>query len=256
MLDSLDIRMYEAVFIFLFGVIFGSFGNVLIVRLPNEKSIGGRSQCMSCHHVLNIIDLIPIIGFLWRRGKCKYCAHPISWQYPIVETLSGLSALLAFYITDFSLFTGILLSICFWLMLLISVIDIKIQGIPDVLSIPFIVCSIAFGLWTQQIDILSIAIGVVFLGTQWIISGGNWIGAGDILLIIGMGALVGPWPLMIVCMLSAYIFGAAVASVLLCTKVKTRKDSLAFGPFLSIATVTTMLFGAQFLWTVYHVQLT
>jgi leader peptidase (prepilin peptidase)/N-methyltransferase len=240
---------------FVFGTIFGSFGNVLILRLPIGKTMGGRSACPHCNHTLHFIDLVPIVGFLLRRGKCAYCRAPISWQYPLVELISGLLWVLAAHIAHFAIIPSILLAFCFWLLLIISVIDWKIQGIPDVLSFPFIVFSIAFGLWTQTIDPISIAIGAAFLSTQWLLSGGTWIGAGDIILIIGIGALIGQWPLMIVCMFAAYIIGAIIAVILLATKVKSRRDALAFGPFLAIGTIGTMWVGSTFLRVVYHIHL-
>lgn len=252
---SLASQILFSLIFLIFGIAFGSFGNVLILRLPQHKLPSGRSQCMSCKHTLNFIDLIPVLGFIARGGKCHYCKASISWQYPIIELLSGLLFVIAIQYTQYTIITGILLSFCFWLLLLISLIDWRIKGIPDLLSFPFIIVGISYGLLAGTIDPISIAIGVGFLGVQWLLSGGTWVGSGDIVLMVGIGAIVGVWPLMIVCMFGAYILGAIVASYLLLSKKRTRKDALAFGPFLATSTLFTMLYGTQFLASVYGIAL-
>lgn len=240
---------------FIVGVLFGSFGNVLIYRLPEGIMPTGRSYCRHCKHKLGFFDLFPVLSFAFRLGRCAYCKHRISWQYPIIELLSGLLFLLALYVTGNNLLNAFLLALCLWLLLLISTIDFKIQGIPDVLSFPFIVLSIAYGVVSGIIDPFSIALGIAFLGGQWLMSKGMWVGSGDIILITGIGALVGAWPMMVVCMFGAYILGAIYASILLIQHRDKATKTLAFGPFLSLALVLTLLFGERLLNDVYGVYL-
>ena len=85
------------ILIFLFGLCIGSFLNVLIERLPHEESIRGRSRCPKCNHDLSWRDLIPIFSFLILGGKCRYCGKKISFQYPIIEAITGLLFLLIVY---------------------------------------------------------------------------------------------------------------------------------------------------------------
>ena len=85
------------VLIFIIGLIFGSFLNVVIYRLKNDLPISGRSFCPRCRAQLKWSDLIPVFSFLWLRGRCRYCHKKISWQYPIVEILSGFIWVGVFY---------------------------------------------------------------------------------------------------------------------------------------------------------------
>lgn len=239
--------------LFIVGAIFGSFGNVLIYRIPEQKTLGGRSKCPHCKAQLNMIDLIPLLGFLLRGGKCKYCKVTISRQYPLIEFISAILFPLAFFIAESQIIPSILLGFALWLLLLIAVIDWRVQGIPDLLSIPFVLLGFGYGLLHGNLDPLSIGIGVAFFGTQWLASKGTWVGSGDIVLIIGMGAIITPWPLMIFCILSAYIIGAFIASILLITKIKSRKDHVAFGPFLAIAMLLTLIAGRQIIECLYGI---
>ena len=83
-------------FIFLFGVSIGSFLNVLIDRLPQERKITGRSVCDYCQHQLSWYDLIPILSFFLLKGRCRYCRKKLSFQYPLVEILTGLMFIFVF----------------------------------------------------------------------------------------------------------------------------------------------------------------
>jgi leader peptidase (prepilin peptidase) / N-methyltransferase len=239
--------------LFIVGAIFGSFGNVLIYRIPEERMLGGRSHCPHCQVQLNMIDLIPLLGFLLRGGKCKYCKVTISRQYPLIELISALLFPTAFFIADAQIIPGILLGFALWLLLLMSVIDWRVQGIPDLLSIPFVLLGFSYGLLHGTVDPMSIGIGIAFFGTQWLVSHGMWVGSGDIVLIMGIGAIITPWPLMIFCILTAYIIGAFVASILLVTKIKSRKDHVAFGPFLAISMLLTLVAGRQIIEFMYGI---
>src|SRR5690348_14510843 len=84
--------------IFIFGLIVGSFLNALIHRLDSGESMTrDRSRCVYCHHVLGAGDLIPLVSYIWLRGRCRYCGQTISWQYPLIELLTGTGFMLAFW---------------------------------------------------------------------------------------------------------------------------------------------------------------
>src|SRR3990167_2998470 len=91
-------EIFNNVIIFILGASIGSFLNVLIDRLPQGKSILGRSQCDFCQKKLKWFDLIPIFSFIFLTGRCRYCHKKLSWQYPVVEALTGL----AFVFSDFA----------------------------------------------------------------------------------------------------------------------------------------------------------
>jgi leader peptidase (prepilin peptidase)/N-methyltransferase len=126
------------IFVFLFGLIVGSFLNVLIYRFNTGQNITGRSHCFSCGKTLKPSHLIPVISFLWQKGKCAYCKSSIAWQYPAVELTTGLLFVLAA-----SLATSI--TYFFWLvfifsiLLVITVYDLRHKIIPDLYVYLFIV---------------------------------------------------------------------------------------------------------------------
>ena len=229
---------------FIFGLVFGSFGNVLLCRFPLGESIRGRSHCPSCKKILREIDLIPVISFIFLRGRCHSCRTAISWQYPVIELVSGLLFIAAACIATTPL-TAILLALAFWLLLIISVIDARTQGIPDIFSILFIATAFLYSGFSGWLDPIAILIGFGFFGSQWIISRGKWIGSGDVFLSIGLCALLGQINLVIFMLFSSYIFGAIVASALLLSGRITRQSYIAFGPFLALGTLLSLFLGER-----------
>lgn len=229
-------------FVFLFGLIFGSFGNVLIYRLPQGKSIGGRSQCPKCNKTIEAICLIPVVSYLILRGKCRHCHKHISWQYPLVELGSGVLAVVAAFIAP-TFTSALVLALALWILFLISVVDARIQGIPDIFNILFIALAFLYTTLAGEFDPLAFIIGVGFFASQWIVSKGKWIGSGDVLLALGLSALLGRGELVLFMLFVSYILGALVAAILLITKKITRKDYIAFGPFLASGTLVALITG-------------
>ena len=135
------------------------------------------------------------------------------------------------------------MAFCLWLFFLIAVIDGKTQGIPDALNLPLVALTGFFSWYTGWLDPFSVAIGVGFLGMQWLISRGDWVGSGDLILIASMGFLMAPWPKMIACIFLAYILGSFIAGTLLLTGIKKRTDALAFAPFLVLSTFIMLTYG-------------
>lgn len=249
---SMSVPLGFSIFAILLGLILGSFGNVLIYRLPKEKSIGGRSYCPHCKRTLGIIDLIPVVSFVLLRARCRTCRKPISWQYPLVELSSGflfLYALQADLVAAPSFAVGVLsallLGLCLWLLLLIALTDAKTALIPDALNIPFLVFSLLHG-YINGLDLITPAvIGSGFFAAQWVISRGRWVGTGDIVLAAGIGAFLGSVPLLLLALWIAYVSGAIVAVILLIHKKKTMQSRLAFGPFLVGGACVAFVWGEQ-----------
>ena len=132
--------------IFLFGLLFGSFLNSVIYRLEIGGSfLKGRSYCPHCKHKLIWQDLIPVLSFLFLKGKCRYCQKPISWQYPLVELATGFIFLL-FFLTSLNLnnFTYVYLLIMSCFLIIVFVYDLKHYIIPDKIIYPAILVS---GIW-------------------------------------------------------------------------------------------------------------
>ncbi|MFZ3011461.1 MAG: prepilin peptidase [Minisyncoccia bacterium] len=245
---------------FIFGLIIGSFLNVVILRLNTEKSFGGRSACMSCQNKLSWYELIPVVSFLFLGGRCKNCKTKISGQYPIVEIISGIifaSLFLKFQdlflsnTINFS-FTYAYYVAIFSLLLVIAVYDVKHKIIPDMLSLIlgvlgfvglFIFNSSGFYLHTPSVlDFLSglfIAFPFAFF---WFVSKGTWMGLGDAKLAIGLGWLLG---------LSRVFSGAVVAFwvgaivglfLVIFRKNYGMKSEIPFAPYLVLGAFLAFIF--------------
>lgn len=227
----------------LFGLVFGSFGNVLIYRLPEGRTLGGRSMCMKCGRALNVLELIPLFSFIGLGGKCRTCRVELSWQYPLVELGSGLLFVFALLHSNFALLPAAILSLCLWLLFLIAVVDARTSLIPDALSLPLIALAMLLQVMRGSLDLSGLLVGSLFFAAQWGVSRGRWVGSGDILLGAGIGALLGSWQRAAVFLFCSYITGALIATLFLTVGRKTLKDPLPFGPFLVFGAFLTLIFG-------------
>lgn len=246
-------------FIFLFGLIVGSFLNCLIYRL--EKGEGfffGRSYCPHCKHKLSWQDLIPVLSFFILKGKCRYCQQKISWQYPLVEIATGS---LFFLITNYQLpITNFyeFITLCFLFLIscfltIIFVYDLKHCIIPDKVIYPaifvsciwYLISGIFFNFYTkyQILNTISSAIGAAgFFLLIVFVSRGKWMGVGDVKLAILMGLILG-WPNILVALFSAFFLGAIIGIGLVILGKKTFKSEVPFAPFLVTGTFVAMFFG-------------
>ena len=192
-----------------FGLIIGSFLNVVILRLNTEKSFGGRSGCMSCESKLSWYELIPVFSFVGLKGRCKTCKTKISLQYPLVELITGLifaSLFLKFQDVFFLDTLGFSITYAFYaavfsLLVVIATYDIRHKIIPDELS--FILGIFGFvGLFLFSNSILHLHLPSLmeFLAGPlvaapfalfWLVSSGRWMGLGDAKLAISLGWLLG-----------------------------------------------------------------
>ena len=236
--------LYVSIPLFLCGLVLGSFGNVLISRFPAGRSLMGHSRCPHCKKILSWEELIPLLSYLLQGGKCRKCRKPISPRYPLVELLTGCLVVLSFTLYEPFLQT-VTLSIALWLLLLIAIFDAESQRIPDLFNGLFFVFASAFVLLTGTFDPSGLLLGVGFFGSFWLLSHGRSMGSGYIILGAGIGMLLGGWRTMLASLFFAYVIGACVAITLLLLKKKTRKDRLAFAPFLAIGTLLALLFQEQ-----------
>ncbi len=253
-----------AVLFTIIGVAVGSFLNVCIDRLPSGKSvIFSPSHCDSCGRRIALVDLVPLLNYLWLRGRCRYCHAGILWRVPLVELLSGILFLLAFWrfgltarfgVTAF--WCGVFLVIMFidWEHKLIlnkvtypmAVVALVLLGIDSLMPDWNILGNLVF-LPAGQPSILSGVIGGAvgfgfFLIIFLIIPGG--MGLGDVKLAALIGLVTG-WPLVIVALLIGILIGGLAAIVLLLLRLKGRKDLIPYGTFLAIGPVVTLLWGVN-----------
>jgi prepilin signal peptidase PulO-like enzyme (type II secretory pathway) len=252
-------------FIFVFGLIIGSFLNAVIYRLSvNESFLIKPSYCPHCKHKLSWLDLFPVLSFLLLKGKCRYCGKPISIQYPLVELATGFLFVfifiqnpITFFETSF-LFTILNLGFLFLVscfLIIIFVYDLKHYIIPDRVIYPAIVVA---GVWQLVSDIffraytkygtlntIYSALGAAgFFLFIVLISKGKWMGGGDIKLAFVMGLLLG-FPNILVALFIAFMSGAIVGSVLIVLGKKGLKSEVPFGPFLVFGTFLAMFFSQE-----------
>lgn len=242
------------ILIFTLGTLVGSFLNVCIYRIPKKESIAyPPSHCTSCGTKLKPIDLIPIVSYIFCKGKCKYCGEQVSLQYPIIELLTGLIFLL--FLTKFGLSMDFLFYIIlFSILIVISGIDYHHQIIPDILVLITFVLGIGlkltlFSIDGQAIDIINSSLGLLigggFLLLVAIVSRGG-MGGGDIKLMAALGFWIG-WKYTILALLLSFLIGGILSLGLLITKVKSRGEFIPFGPFLVIGFMMTALWGERIL---------
>ncbi|OGE74074.1 MAG: hypothetical protein A3I07_01335 [Candidatus Doudnabacteria bacterium RIFCSPLOWO2_02_FULL_42_9] len=235
------------VIVFVFGLIVGSFLNAVIFRLHSSESIiRGRSHCVHCKHELSPMDLIPVVSFMILSGKCRYCHKKISWQYPLVELVTGLVFVLLALSSDFRLLTSefwyLLTVICF--LIIIAVFDFKHFLILDVVIYPALILATIYNLSTGFFveGIIGALVISGFFAAQYFVSKGRWIGFGDVKLGLLLGSIFG-LKLGLVMLLLAYFMGAIVGVGLLITGRKKLSSELPFGVFLSISAILIMLYG-------------
>lgn len=237
------ILMY--IIIFIFGIVVGSFVNVLIYRLPkNENIVVVNSHCMSCGHKLGWYDLVPLFSWIFLRGRCRYCKEKISIQYPLVEAINGFGYVLIFLVCGFNL-SSILYAICFSMLVAISVIDWRTYEIPlglniTILALGVIQCVLDYRNW--HIYLIGMVSVSGFLLLLFLLTGGRGIGGGDIKLMFAAGLLIG-WQKIILALILGCIIGSIIHLILM--KVSKKGRMLAFGPYLSAGILLAILFGEQ-----------
>jgi leader peptidase (prepilin peptidase) / N-methyltransferase len=254
------------VLIGLLGLVVGSFINAVVWRLhlrmersrpkqgKSESIVSGRSMCPSCRHQLSAVDLVPVISWLWLKGKCRYCGKPISMQYPAVELLTAVVFALAVLMRPSTPIGWV--ELVFWLamvvmLLILAVYDLRWYLLPDVVMAPAMVLALVrlgvlASLGTDlQIVAYYLVAAVVAGGSFYLvafISDGRWMGGGDIKLAFLMGLVLGPANTA-VAMLLAFNSAAIIGITLIAMKVKSRQDYIPFGPFLTASTILAWLLG-------------
>ena len=244
----------EVVLIFILGLIVGSFSNVCVYRIPrNESIVYPASHCPKCHTTIKPIDNIPLLSYILLKGRCRNCKSKISIRYPVVEFLTGFIYLQIYLVYGLSIQTLIYVILASSL-IIISFIDLKEQIVPDVISLPGIVIGFIISFFVPYISFINSALGVVVGGGIILIIGmaGSIIfkkeamGGGDVKLAAMIGAFLG-WRYIIISLFLGFFLGAIVGIVLILSKIKSREDVVAFGPFIVLGSLITLLCGEKIL---------
>jgi len=247
----------------------GSFVNALVWRLHEQSKakskkqmdklsiLRGRSMCPNCHHELAAKDLVPVFSWLSLKGKCRYCHQPISAQYPLVELATAGIFIFSYYFWPLNLHGAGLFEFILWLGFLtgfiaLMVFDMRWLQLPDKIVYPLITLAfvqlVAVSIWDKDTTLLLGALwGVLVLGGLFYalfqLSGGKWIGGGDVKLGALLGLMVGGPLNSILLLLVASLTGTAVSLPLLARGTAKVDSRIPFGPFLLVAGVFTRLFG-------------
>lgn len=238
------------IMVFMFGIIFGSFFNAVVYRVPLEISISkGRSICPSCKHSLNVFDLVPVFSWLFLGRKCRYCHGKIPARYPIVELLTGIIFLLAYY--KFGYNWNLLVYLSFYSMLLITtLIDYDHMIVSDGV---LIICSAIslIGIFLSKSPILGHFLGalvgfsiyiVVYLVSMAVYKKEAF-GFGDVLLITAVGLVLGVKNTILTAFLAFYVALVFIVLLRIVGKKFKAKEEVPFGPYICIAGFIVSFYG-------------
>ncbi len=231
------------------GLCIGSFLNVVIYRLPLGQSLATPpSRCRNCGYTLRWFDNIPVLSWVWLRGRCRKCRVPVSWQYPVVELTTALLFLLVASMTPVG---PLLVSRLLLVSILIALfgIDLEHQILPNTITLPGIVAGLIFSAIAPP-GLRDALIGAVIGGgILYAIAWGYFLwrreegmGMGDVKMLAMIGAFLG-WKAVLVTLVLSSFSGALIGVLLLSLQKGDMKFALPFGTFLSIGALAAMLAG-------------
>lgn len=260
--------------VFLFSLMIGSFLNVVIHRLPimlerewraeylsyfNPETqpqqeerynlMVPRSACPHCGHAITAMENIPLLSWLWLKGRCRECQAPISARYPLVELLTALLSLVvaATFPPGWGLLAALLLT---WVLVALTFIDLDKMLLPDQLTLPLLWGGLLFNLAGGFVPLADAVIGamagyLVLWSLYWafkLLTGKEGMGYGDFKLLAALGAWLGWQALPIVLLLSSLI-GAIIGISLILLRNHHQNKPIPFGPYLAIAGWIALLWG-------------
>jgi len=236
----------------LFGAAIGSFLNVCIYRLPlHESIVFPASHCRVCATPLTWYDNVPLMSYVLRRGRCRFCGTAFSSRYFLVELLTALLAVAL--VSHFGLTVTAVGYFAFSAALIvITFIDLDYQIIPDVVSLPGIVAGVLFSVVSPELSVWSSLVGLILgagvllavaLGYR-VATGREGMGGGDVKLLAMIGAFLG-WRAVPFTLFTASFIGSVVGVAAMVRANADSKLALPFGPFLSFGALCYLFFGEQ-----------
>ncbi len=245
------------------GLIFGSFANVCIVRIPQKKNIAWPgSACPACQAPIKWYDNIPVLSWILLRGRCRKCQVKISFQYPAVELLTAV--LFGWAAWHFGLSFQLLEAlILIFGLVCITFIDLKHMIIPDVFTLPGIVLGLGLALIAPDRTFLGAVGGVLvgggfFYAIAWLyatIRKREGLGGGDIKLMGALGAFLG-WQAIPYVVLVSSLVGSVVGLLILVVQRQNMKTEIPYGPYIAAAALSYLLEWPNFLIDLYAIYRT
>jgi leader peptidase (prepilin peptidase)/N-methyltransferase len=258
----------------IFGLMVGSFLNVVIHRLPKMMErewhanclelqgkeapeqtkytiVTPRSACPSCGHEISALENIPIVSWLMLGGKCKGCKAKISMRYPLVEAITG--ALIGAVAYKYGYTYSALFAFVFvFALIALTFIDFDTQLLPDDITLPLLWLGLLFNFNTGFTDLKSAVLGAIFgylilWSVYWLfklVTGKEGMGYGDFKLLAAIGAWFG-WQLLPAVILLSSVVGAVIGIGMIAFKGKTGGTAIPFGPFLALGGIAALFFGQR-----------
>lgn len=265
--------LWATAIIFIFGLMIGSFLNVVIYRLPLMMNREWRVQCSElleleppqqaerfnlafpgshcpvCKHPIGALENVPLLSYLLQRGKCRHCATPIPIRYPIIELITGIMSALVIWQFGLS-WQGVFALLFTWTLIALTVIDFDHQLLPDSLTLPLLWLGLLLSLSALYVDshasIIGATVGYLLLwAIYWLfklVTGKEGMGYGDFKLLAALGAWMGWQSIPLIVLLSSLV-GAAVGISLILFRGRDRQLPIPFGPYLAAAGWIAMMWG-------------
>ena len=258
----------------LLGLMVGSFLNVVIHRLPKmmerdwhcqcaelrEEVVPvyetltlatPRSRCPACGHAISALENIPVLSWLFLRGKCSACKAAISPRYPLVEMLTGLLSALAALVFGCT-WAGAGALLLTWALIALTFIDADTQLLPDSITLPLLWGGLLFNLFGTYTDLASAVIGAMagylaLWSVYWgfkLATGKEGMGYGDFKLLAALGAWLG-WQVLPITILLSSLVGAVVGIGLIVLARHGRQIPIPFGPYLAAAGLIALYWGKE-----------
>jgi len=247
---------------FVSGLIIGSFLNVVGLRWNSGSSLSGRSKCPHCSKKLVWYELVPVLSFLFLRGRCSGCHTKISFQYPLIELFSGLVFLSLYVVYGFSIYY-LLSTIVFSLYIVILIYDFHHKIIPDSLVYSAIIVALFFRITTYHFlptpyywDFLAGPIIFLFFALIWLFSWGRAMGFGDAKLGLSIGLLLGARTGFSAIVLAFWIGAGIMLLIMLFSrffglfnrgKKLTMKSEIPFAPFMLLGAWISLIYELNLL---------
>ena len=236
-------------YVFILGTLFGSFFNVVGIRIPKGESILGRSHCPNCNKILGVLELIPILGYIFVGGKCKSCHQPISVKYPVIEFITGLLFAFSFVLLNDNMIEYIVIVLFISLMMIVTVSDLYYKTVPDKILLIFLpvilVLRILFPITTWYDAIIG---GLLGFGFLYLIA---WygkkrfkkeaLGGGDIKLYAIIGLVLGYETVFL------SLFFAALSGLIVNLIFGKKEGYIPFVPFIFLGSLIAYFYGNHIL---------
>lgn len=238
--------------IFIFGLLIGSFLNVCIYRIPRNESISyPPSHCTSCGSRIKWYDLVPVISYIFLKGRCRNCKEKISIRYPVIELTGGIIFLmlyikygLSFELVKFAVMASILI--------VIALIDFDTEDVYLKTTLTGIISGLIFAISGNYLNVTGNFLNYIYGGA---VSGGliaiiilltHGMGWGDVEICTMCGLFLG-FKMSLVMLFFAFVIGGVTGVFLILMHIKKRRDYIPFGPFIALSAVFTALYGGNIL---------